>query len=255
MHEWLTTREVFHFCFLEWLFRISDPALYVLKGGVNLRFFFQSPRYSEDLDLDVRVAHVATLKKNGYKMLTDPAFTRILQTYGIASIDVNDPAAAKQTETTQRFRVGLVTSAGIRLPTKIEFSRRPRGTEAIIERIPPALARRYGRLAFRCQHYAGPVVIDQKIRALAGRVATQARDVFDLYTLILGGHAVSLDLRQEVSSKILQQAQERLLSLQFVDYVGQVVEFLEESVKAEFGTQQSWDAMQTAVLELLNHGL
>ena len=60
-------REVFHFLFLEELLKISDPRLYVLKGGVNLRFFFKSPRYSLDMDLDVLAGNVATLKKNGYK--------------------------------------------------------------------------------------------------------------------------------------------------------------------------------------------
>ena len=46
-------QEIFHFLFLERLLKISDPKLYVIKGGVNLRFFFHSPRYSEDLDIDV----------------------------------------------------------------------------------------------------------------------------------------------------------------------------------------------------------
>ena len=46
-------REVFHFYFLDRLLKLSDPGLYILKGGVNLRFFFMSPRYSEDMDIDV----------------------------------------------------------------------------------------------------------------------------------------------------------------------------------------------------------
>lgn len=46
-------REVFHLIFLGQLLRVSDPTLYVLKGGTNLRFFFHSPRYSEDMDIDV----------------------------------------------------------------------------------------------------------------------------------------------------------------------------------------------------------
>ena len=64
-------REVFHFCFLERLLKLSDPSIYILKGGVNLRFFFNSPRYSEDMDIDVLAGSVATLKKNGYKILQD----------------------------------------------------------------------------------------------------------------------------------------------------------------------------------------
>src|SRR5437868_3541319 len=117
-------REIFHLLFLEELLRISDPKLYVLKGGVNLRFFFKSPRYSEDMDLDVLAGNVVTLKKNGYKILESGPFKRSLRTYGVTDLELNDPAKAKQTETTQRFRLRLVTEAGERLPTKVEFSRR-----------------------------------------------------------------------------------------------------------------------------------
>jgi len=56
-------REVFHFCFLERLLKLSDPRIYALKGVVNLRFFFNSPRYSEDMDIDVLAGGVTTLKK------------------------------------------------------------------------------------------------------------------------------------------------------------------------------------------------
>ncbi len=40
-------REVFHFYFLDRLLKISDSGMYILKGGVNLRFYSHSPRYSE----------------------------------------------------------------------------------------------------------------------------------------------------------------------------------------------------------------
>lgn len=84
-------REVFHFYFLDRLLRLSDPGLYILKGGVNLRFFFMSPRYSEDMDIDVLAGRVATLKKNGYKILNERAFRRSLRAFDIADIEINDP--------------------------------------------------------------------------------------------------------------------------------------------------------------------
>ena len=74
-------REVFHFHFLDRLLKLSDPGLYILKGGVNLRFFFMSPRYSEDMDIDVLAGRVATLKKNGYKILNERAFRRSLRAF------------------------------------------------------------------------------------------------------------------------------------------------------------------------------
>src|SRR5262249_15938973 len=139
-------RELFHFLFLERLLKVSDPKLYVVKGGVNLRFFFHSPRYSEDMDIDVLGGAVHTLKKNGYKILEDPAFQRSLRAFGIDSIRLNDPSRAKQTETVQRFRARLVTSAGEELPTKIEFSRRGKGAFAqSVDRIDPEIARSYQR--------------------------------------------------------------------------------------------------------------
>ena len=45
--------EAFHLLFLERLLKLADPKLFVLKGGVNLRFFYGDPRYSEDMDLHV----------------------------------------------------------------------------------------------------------------------------------------------------------------------------------------------------------
>lgn len=170
-------REIFHFCFLERLLRMTDEKLFVLKGGVNLRFFLHSPRYSEDMDLDVLGGSVATLNKNGYKILRDAAFIRMLRTYGIADLQVNDPEKAKHTPTTQRFRVQLVTSAGERLPSKVEFSRRgptedlpAEARRAAIDPIDTELARQYSRLSFRCPHYTGEAAILQKVLALAGRV-------------------------------------------------------------------------------------
>ena len=64
----LDAREQFHLLFLERLLRASERGIYVLKGGVNLRFFHQSPRYSEDMDIVVRpdTVSVETLRKNGY---------------------------------------------------------------------------------------------------------------------------------------------------------------------------------------------
>jgi predicted nucleotidyltransferase component of viral defense system len=46
--------ELFHLVFVRALFsELSDKRLVAIKGGINLRFYFQSVRFSEDLDLDV----------------------------------------------------------------------------------------------------------------------------------------------------------------------------------------------------------
>lgn len=246
-------REVFHFCFLDRLLKTSDSHLYILKGGVNLRFFFKSPRYSEDMDIDVLAGNVDTLKKNGYKILNDRSFRRSLRSFDIADIEVNDPAKAKQTKTTQRFRFRLVTSAGNRLPTKVEFSRRndSKDGESEIALIDSEIARPYRRLAYRCPHYTGAAAVAQKLRALAGRPVTQARDVFDLAILIRGGHSPLAPWPQLLSRKELPQALESLMSLSWEDYAGHVVEFLDNDSRDEFGNKAAWDLMQNQILTKL----
>jgi hypothetical protein len=246
-------REVFHFCFLNRLLKLSDPSIYVLKGGVNLRFFFNSPRYSEDMDIDVLAGSVETLKKNGYKILEEAAFRRSLRLFDIDDIEINDPGKAKHTDTTQRFRFALITPAGHRLPTKVEFSRRKRdgNDHFVTELIDAEVAREYRKLAFRCQHYAGHTAVVQKVNALAGRAVPQARDVFDLAILFRGGHTPSAPFKELIPERILAQAIDCLLELSWDDYRGQVVEFLEADSRDEYGDKQSWESLQTSVLETL----
>ncbi len=85
----------------------------------------------------------------------------------------------------------------------MEFSRRAPaaagGREAA--QVDSEIARRYQRLAFRCQHYDGTAAVVQKVLALAGRPVTQARDVFDLDVLQRGGHTRNLALQTLVSAE------------------------------------------------------
>jgi hypothetical protein len=249
-------REVFHFGFLHRLLKISDINLYVLKGGVNLRFFFGSPRFSEDMHIDVVAGHVATLKKNGYKILDDAAFLRSLRVFDIAAIEVNDPAKAKHTETTQRFACSLVRSSGVRLPTEVEFSRRTDdpGDAAASELIDDAIALPYRKLAFLCRHYRGSAAVTQKIQALAGRAVTQARDVFDLGILIRGGHLDAAAAEGVLRDAPVKQAIACLMELHWNDYDGQVVEYLDADSRTEYGKRDGWVALQNLVYESLqNH--
>lgn len=246
-------REVFHFCFLDRLLKISSPGMYVLKGGVNLRFYFRSPRYSEDMDLDILAGSVDTLRKKGYKILQDGAFKRSLLTYGITEIEINDPEKAKQMATTQRFKFGLITAANQRLPTKIEFSRRSINNENHInEQVDPEIARRYRRLAYYCNHYPGETAVIQKIQALAGRPATQARDVFDIGILQSGGYTDLVKSDKTLSRDLREKATEALLSLSYDDYKGQVVEFIDVDSRGYYDSLLSWERLQQTILEVLD---
>ncbi len=245
----IALREIFHFLFLEQLIRISDPRLYVLKGGVNLRFFFNSPRYSEDMDLDVVSGSADTLKKNCYKILQDGPFLRSLNTYGVANILVNDPGKAKQTQTTQRFKLRLVTKQGLELPTKVEFSRRGIKDKFIEEGVNSDISRKYNRLSYKCQHYYGDSPVRQKIDALAGRVETQARDVFDLYVLSLGG--LWIENIGHLESEKLEKAKSNLISISYEQYRDQVVEYLSEDVRTRYAGSENWAEIRNVILDKL----
>ncbi len=246
-------REIFHLLFLERLLKISDPGLYVLKGGVNLRFFFASPRYSEDMDLDVLGGAVETLKKNGYRILEDGSFQRSLASYGIRGLDIGDPDKAKHTDTTQRFRVRLVTGTEQPLPTKVEFSRRGAADPYALETISPDLVRPYRRLSFPCNHYTGEAAARQKVAALAHRTEVQARDVFDLYVLWLGGHA-NRTAFSEISADERSRAAEQLLALEYQHYRDQVLSYVSADRINDFSGEARWNEIAGQVLDMLTSG-
>lgn len=59
----LQLREVFHLEFLRYLAADMPTGFWALKGGVNLRLFFRSIRYSEDMYIDVAELPVRRLNK------------------------------------------------------------------------------------------------------------------------------------------------------------------------------------------------
>ena len=211
-------REAFHILFLESLLGRMDPDLFVLKGGLNLRFFFGSPRFSEDMDIDVLGSSVETLKRNGYRILDDRRFRRALAAFGISDLVVNDPVGAKHTPTTQRFRVRLVTTAGESWPTKVEFSRRGDGGVSIVDRISPDVVSTYRR--------------------------------FDLYVLWLGGHWDET-LPGGLGTDTRSLALENLLGFSYADYRGQVLDYLEPETLSQFAGEERWRRLVETVYGLV----
>ncbi len=112
--------ELFHLILLDLLGRKVDKRHYALKGGGNLRFFFQSIRYSEDMDLDVS----ATLTKDKLQdvmsqILESKTIEQILDVKGIR---IQEKSSPKQTDTTQRWKFKIaVPGTSVSLRTKIEF--------------------------------------------------------------------------------------------------------------------------------------
>jgi hypothetical protein len=236
--------ELFHISFLGTLVRRLDPARYVLKGGANLRYFFGSVRYSEDIDLDLLGVPGWSLERKVDDLLAKGPLPFLLKPAGVAIAAVSKP---KQTGMTQRWKIGL-SAAGHSEPvrTKVEFSHREGPGGYQLESIPAAVVEPYALRAPSVQHYTGDVPAEQKVEALAGRTETQARDVFDLDLLLRRRSLPS----GRLDSTTLGAAAERALELPFDAFRDQVLPFLEPEV-AELYDAEAWEQMQTFVAEHL----
>ncbi len=240
--------EVFHLLFLDQLGRKMDKRHYALKGGCNLRFYLRSIRYSEDMDLDVQTTPVDVLRNRVEQILSGKAFAQILEARGMSITHLSAP---KQTDTTQRWKLGLsVKELGLPLHTKIEFSRRGFEETPVFEPVDSALARDYHLTPFLASHYPPPVAFRQKVNALIHRTQTQARDIFDLDHLLRGG----VDPSGLPLVPRWQEAQQNALTVTFADFKSQVLSFLTPDCRAQYDDPQVWDEMVLRVIEALKGG-
>ncbi|MCW5789009.1 MAG: nucleotidyl transferase AbiEii/AbiGii toxin family protein [Polyangiaceae bacterium] len=238
--------ELFHLVFLRALLaKGDDKGLIALKGGCNLRFFFGSVRYSEDLDLDVVVMAKETLKNKVDRLLKSPAVATPLKTHGLTIVETSAP---KQTETTQRWKVAL-QRAGDALPirTKVEFSRRDDIKGARFEAADREVLRPYGLMPVLATHYLTASATRQKIHALAARSEPQARDVFDLALLLARPDAADLSL-DTAAKKWLGEAIDRAMAISFDEYTSRVVAYLEPGHSDIYASSDAWNALQEDVV-------
>lgn len=239
--------EIFHLLFLRGFSARVDKALFVLKGGCNLRFYHRSVRYSEDMDLDIRTMAQGTLRSNVETVLGANSFRQALRAQ---QLEVGEFSAPKQTQTTQRWKVQLrQLTPPATFPTKIEFSRRTWDEGVSLAAVEPELIRRYRLYPVLVQHYGAAAAFAQKISALAMRAEPQARDIFDLKLLCDAGAAATP--LPNVQLDELPQAIDNAMSIGFDDFVGQVVAFLEPEHQADFGNRASWEALQERVVDTL----
>jgi predicted nucleotidyltransferase component of viral defense system len=239
--------ELFHLCFLRLLCAGADRDDFALKGGCNLRFFFDSARYSEDLDLDVARVPPHTLRQRVSKLLDGQPLALTLRSRGLS---VAEWSAPKQTDTTQRWKMSLAVDGwALALHTKVEFSRRVTTEEAEVAPVVGAVLAEHQLMTLLLPHYPLAPALRQKVGALVGRSAVQARDVFDLAVLLArtGG---SLDALAPISTQ-LPKAIERAMDVSFDDYTSQVVSYLKPEHAGEYGSRQAWNALQIQVVEAL----
>lgn len=247
----LQQREVFHLAFLRAFVRAVPPQRFALKGGSNLRFFFGSIRYSEDMDMDVDGVTVATMQEKAMIILRSAGLMDTLRVYGIARVVPPDMRTAKQTETVQRFKVHLLTTAGADLPAKIEFSRRGLDTPIRSEPISPAILSTYRMPPLIAPHYPAGTAARQKISALASRKKPEARDIFDLHSLSTHPEVQRLDLGVDLPDSVIREARERIFALDYVVYRDTVVDFLGPADRPAYDSPRVWDQIRLAVVELL----
>jgi len=239
--------EQFHLLFLDQLGRKLDKQLYALKGDCNLRFYFKSMRYSEDIDIDIKTMAKHTLHKNVNNIFQSIPFKQITQARGMMIHDITEP---KQTETTQRWKLKIqLTQSNISLPTKIEFSRRGIHQSVKFEPIDRELIRTYQLPPILASHYTAQSAVSQKVVALSSRNETQARDVFDLYILL--HRNINLALVKKANKKYLSKAIDNAMSLSYDDFSAQVLEYLPETYREQYQSPERWEDILISVVEAL----
>lgn len=241
--------ERFHLLFLAQLGRKIAKSDCALKGGCNLRFFFKSPRFSEDMDLDIQTLPVAELRDRVNGLLKSDPFRQALAVHGL---DIEHVTEAKQTATTQLWKFGLRTpGATAPVPTKIEFSRRDSCSEAVLENVDPLLIRSLDLAPLMFCHYPAGAAWCQKVRALAMRARAQARDLFDLNLLLCSGAVRPAEEIAGMPADLLHEAEERCLAMPFDDFKGQVLAFLAPEQQADYDSAAVWEQMSLRVAEAL----
>ncbi len=242
--------EVFHLEFLRWFARKLEANRYVLKGGVNLRLFFKSIRYSEDMDIDLTGVRVDKVKKTVMEILEARGFSASLKSFGIERIVSPNLTRAKQTETTQRFKIHLLTAAGEDLFTKIEFSRRGLKESQVVEAVSSEILRAYKMAPLLVSHYDAASAVAQKIHALAERSVLEARDIFDLFVLS-SQYEESKRSKIEVSRKILKTAYDNIFRIEFPRFRDTVVAYLEAEDQKAYSSPAIWDEIKLKTAHFL----
>ncbi len=251
----LAVVEAFHLIFLRALAASVSADHFAVKGGCNLRFFFGSQRYSEDLDVDVTHEPVHQLREKVMTILVSGGLTTTAHTYGIQRIRPPDLSKAKQTETVQRFKIHLETISGEDLSTKIEFSRRGMDQSIRVEGVRPEVLATYRTPPLLLPHYAAAAAARQKIRALIGRRVTQARDLFDLHVLSAQPELSVLDLATEFSRRELETALAHTYSVEYEDFRDAVVSFLGPEQQAHYASREVWDQIRLDTVSLIERSL
>jgi predicted nucleotidyltransferase component of viral defense system len=244
------TVEYFHLLFLLFISRKIDRKYYILKGGCSLRFFFKSPRYSEDINFDLQGIPVQEFRGQVNKLLRSAAFRDMLL---VKDITIGHVTEHKQMETTQRWKLSLNSlQRQTPVPTRIEFSRRQRKKgESRFEAVDSVFLKKYELPPVLVNHYSAEGAFRQKINAMSFRGVPQARDIFDLYFLLAtSGEAVASSL-EKMDKNVLSKAKNNIFSINYNAFKSQVVSYLNPDDRGLYESEETWDMMRLKVIEAL----
>lgn len=236
--------EVFHLLFLQVLTAHSHN-WFILKGGANLRYYFGSVRYSNDIDLDFFGRDGAHVERSVDAALSGRALTVLL---GQQGLQLGESTKPKQTDTTRRWKLGLERpgAAGSLIRTKVEFSNRGVDSDDVLfESIPRQIVVPYAVHPASLSHYGSTAALRQKIAALVLRNETKARDIFDLELLLLL-HRAQGDPRG-IDVGLATQAAEKAGDVSYASFRSEVIPFLDPDVAALYEGEERWIAMRTHV--------
>lgn len=242
----LELAEAFHLAFLSILAGSADPRTFALKGGGNIRFYFGSLRFSEDIDLDTFVEDPRIFSQKVERAFNSPSLAKLLGALGISVSHLNPK---DRTATKEKWVIGLDhADVGATAFTRVEISHRAYGLEeyVVIEPVPGTVIAPYPPLvAPTIGHYQSPAAISQKTDALRDRRHTQPRDVFDLDHIFRKyPDDASPGL---ISNTNIDLAIARIFELEFGQYRSKVVTFLDASVRTALDNPAAWEAMQLRV--------
>lgn len=239
--------EVFHLLFLRAL-TVNASNWFVLKGGANLRYFFKSDRYSNDIDFDFFSKPDWIVEETVDKVLGGRALSTLLRHQDLNIVDVTKP---RQRATTRRWKVAISRDDvdGDVVRTKIEFSgRNAPDTDRDFEVIPEVILNNYGVSSISLPHYKQTAALEQKIAALALRSETKARDVFDI-ELLVRLHRASGSPRLDNAYALDAAARARAVT--YPSFQSEVLPLLDDDVAALYENEATWAAMRESVTSAL----
>ena len=222
--------ESFHLAFLQALATRANLTAWALKGGDNLRFFYSSDRFSEDIDLDTFDIEPWAFQERVDQALASDLLKRTLGILGLRIEYVNQK---ERSETKSKWVVGIGRQSETDpVYTQIEVSHRayPYRDFVKVEPVGPAAIAPYAAALRRPTfgHYLPRAAIAQKVDALWGREVRQPRDVFDLDLLFRV--APDAAVRGDTSEADLRAAITRIVEIGYDEFRAKVLSFIEPAV-------------------------